>query len=191
MATAPSPFLTSEQYLEHDSKAEHRNEYYDGQMHVVEATTIRHSLIQLNLGVFLQPSLRGKSCQAMGSTIRVQIPRGPYYYPDMIVACGKPEVAAYDTLLNPTVIFEILSDSTGDFDRGEKCDMYLTIPSLKEYIVIEQKRARAVRWTRQPEAEKWFVEGFTGLDKVLPVAAIGCEIPLADLYFEVEFDPES
>ena len=112
--------------------------------------------------------------------MRVQIPKGPYYYPDFVVACGKPELAAYDTLLNPAVIFEILSDSTANLDRGDKCDRYLTIPSLNEYIVIEQKRARAVRWTRQAAPETWQVEGFTGLDKVLPITAIGCEIPLSN-----------
>lgn len=131
MATAPSPFLSPQQYLELDSRDQRPGEYYDGQMPVVEATTLSHSLIQLNLGEFLLAKLRGTQCKGLGSTLRVQIPKRPYYHPDFVVVCGKPQLAAYDTVQNSTIIIEILSDSTGNFDRGDKCDMYLTTPSLK------------------------------------------------------------
>ena len=181
--------MTPEQYLEIDSRAERPSEYYNGEMFVVGATTERHSLIQVNLSAFLHARLQGRPCKGLGSTIRVQIPQGPYYYPDFVVACGKREYAAYDTLLNPTAVFEILSESTANYDLGRKGELYQTIPSLQEYIVIEQKCPRARRWTRQ-SANKWLVERISGLDKVLAVEAIGCEIPFSDLYFEVDLDPQ-
>jgi Uma2 family endonuclease len=195
MATVPTPYITPEQYLELDSRSDRRSEYHDGEMFVVEGTTLRHNRIQMNLTGLMLVKLKHKPCQPLGSTVRVRIPRSSYFYPDFVVACAKPELGAHDTLLNPSIVFEILSDSTADFDLGYKGEQYRSIPTLKEYIVIEQRQAKVQRWTRQPSAgravDRWLVETFAGLDSVLPLEAADCDVPLADLYDEVEFDPEA
>ena len=191
MASLPVTPLTLARYLELDNSSRSPSEFFDGEMFEIEAATESHGLIQVNVTIAAGTRIRKSACAAMGQSTRVRVPSGKYFHPDLVVVCGKREFHPDQTLINPTVIFEILSNSTADFDLGTKGILYRSIPSLKEYIVIGQKRARAVRWTRQAAPETWQVEGFTGLDKVLPIKAIGCEIPLSELYFEVEFDPES
>ena len=189
MASAPIPLLTPERYLELDSRADRPSEYYDGEMFVIEAASARHCEIQLNLGSVLRDQLRNSDCRALGSPLRVRIPRGRYTYPDMVAACN-PEYEEDDTLLNPVCVFEILSESTANFDLGRKFDMYRSIPSLMEYVVIEQHRASIRRYTRQP-GPKWVLEEFSGLDAVLTLHSLGCQVPLSELYLHVDLDPET
>jgi len=122
--------------------------------------------------------------------MRVAIPRRKYCYPDLVVDCGTPELAAFDTLLNPTLVIEILSKSTESFDLGRKADMYRSIPSLKGYLVIEQVRAGAKRYVRQTDL-KWVLEELLGLDSILTLESVHCEIPLRELYLRVELDPKA
>ena len=120
---------------------------------------------------------------------RVRVPSGRYFHPDLAVVCGKLDVHADQSVLNPVVVFEILSGSTADFDLGRKGILYRSIPSLKEYILIEQRRAWVQRWAR--ERGSWHVEEISGLGAVLPITALGCEIPLGELYIGVELEPEA
>ena len=186
----PVPFLTPEQYLAIDKRSERPSEYYDGEMFVIEAASPNHSQIQLNLGSVLREQLRASPCKARGSSIRVRIPGGPYTYPYMVATCGEREYEADgETLLNPTVVFEVLSPSTADFNLGRKFDWYRSIKSLLEYIVIEQNRRFARRYTRQPD-RKWILEEFEGMDAVLLVSSLNCAVPFPELYLDVEFEPE-
>ena len=125
----------------------------------------------------------------MGSTMRVAVTRKKYCYPDLVVACGEPVLAKYDTLLNPTIIIEILSKNTENFDLGRKADMYRSIPSLQEYVVIEQVRAGAKRYLRQLRQE-WILKEVSGVDSILPLESIQIEIPLSEIYHRIELDPE-
>ena len=187
----PTPYPTREQYLELDRQSERPNEYFDSEMFPIEAASARHSKIQFNLGGILGEQLRrNEQCVGLGSTIRVHIPGGRDTYPDMVVGCGKQEYrdSKNETLLNPIALFEILSPTTMNYDLGLKSDMYRSIPSLAEYVVIEQSQAKVRRIIRQP-ANKWLLEEFAGLDAIVPIEAIGCRIPLCDLYYRIEFDP--
>jgi len=109
MAPPSTPYLTPEQYLELDSRAERPSEYFDGEIFEVQASSLRHNQISVNLIRSVANQLLDSPCQPMGSTMRVAIPRRKYCYPDLVVACGTPELAAFDTLLNPTLVIEILS----------------------------------------------------------------------------------
>ena len=118
-------------------------------------------------------------------------PTGLYTYPDIVVICGQPqfEDRQKDTLVNPTVIFEILSRSTEGYDRGEKFANYRTLESLTDFIMISQYRPLVEHYARQPD-ETWLLTSYEGLKAVLLLPAIGCELPLADIYDKVEW-PEA
>ena len=159
MASAPSPLLLSpEQYLEIDSRAELPSEFYDGVMYPIEATSFRHGDIQSNLGTFVKLALRDSPCYSYGPAIRLKLPNQRYTYPDLFVVCGKTEREdkKYDTALNPVVIFEVLSPSTGDFDRGGKADLYRAMPTVRDYVIIAQDEVLVQRYARQ-DGDKWLL----------------------------------
>ena len=191
MVSLPSPLLSPEQYLEIDSRAELPSEYYDGVMYPIEATTFRHDDIQSNLSGFVKPALRNSTCHSHGPTVRVRLPNKRYAYPDLFVVCGKieREDKKYDTALNPVVIFEVLSPSTGDFDRGGKADLYRAIPTVRDYVIIAQDEVLVQRYARQ-EAGKWLLETFDSIADILHLDSIGLKIPLSEIYLGVDFSGE-
>ena len=189
MASQPVPFFTPEQYIELDNHADGPLEYFDGEVFEIEAATENHGIIQFNLLAAVATRIRKSPCTGMGQATRVRVPTGKYFHPDLVVVCGKREFDPDDTLLNPSVVFEILSPSTKDFNLGSKGILYRSIPSLKEYILIEQSRPWAQRWTRQPNG--WHADELSGMDTILPITALNCEIPLSELYVEVELEPDA
>src|SRR5579864_848529 len=145
MSTQPKPFISEEQYLEIERRAEQRSEYYRGDMFPMEAT-IQRARINGNLFRVLARELAGSGCEAFVAGLRVRIPTtGLYTYPDVVVLCGEPELAAKDreSVTNPRVIVEVLSPSTEDYDRGKKLDHYRSLPSFVEYLLVAQDRIRA------------------------------------------------
>ncbi|HEY3741445.1 MAG TPA: Uma2 family endonuclease [Bryobacteraceae bacterium] len=187
MASLPTPFLTPAQYVELDDRAECPLEYVDGGVFEIEAGTPNHGQIQANLTAAVGIRLRKSQCTALGQAVRVRVPSGRYFHPDLSVVCGKLDLLPDKTVLNPIVVFEILSDSTADYDLGRKGILYRSIPSLKEYILVDQSRAWVQRWNRQPDS--WHVDEFSGLEAALPIAALDVEIPVAEIYDRIEFDP--
>ena len=179
--------MSRELYLELDSQAELPSEYYDGVMYPIEAASLRHSRIQQSISRLVFRALGNSPCQVHGPTVRVRLPNKRYAYPDLLVVCGKIELEKYDTVLNPVVIVEILSPSTGDFDRGGKADLYRAMASVRDYVIIAQDRPLVQRYTRQP-GEKWLLEIFESLDAVLRLESIGADVPLSEIYERVDFD---
>ena len=150
-------------------------------------------MIASNTLVSLVPQLKRSSCTAHGSDLRVKVRATSFYtYPDIVVVCGQPqfEDRHRDTLLNPTVIFEILSRSTEGYDRGEKFANYRTLESLTDFIMVSQYRPLVEHYARQPD-ETWLLTSYEGLEAVLPIPSIGCELPLADIYDKVEWPEEA
>ncbi len=185
MATQPFPILqTEEQYVEIDNGVDGPLEYVDGEMFEIEGASEKHGIIQVNLSAAVWTRLQGSSCTALGQSTRVRVPSGKYLHPDLVAVCGKRDFNEDETLLNPTVVFEILSKTTGDFDLGRKSILYRSIPSLRQYIVIDQSRAWVQQWIR--ESNRWVVNEVSGLLEVLPIPSLGCEIPLGELYVNVE-----
>jgi Uma2 family endonuclease len=188
MASLPSPVLNPERYLELDRQSERPNEYHDSRMVPIEAATINHGRIQGNLYTGLRERLKDTSCEAFLSSVRVSIPRFKRYtYPDLIVSRGTLELEDEnrDTLLNPAVLFEILSPSTAGFDRGEKFALYRSIPSLKEYVMVSQDRVMVERYRRENE-QNWHLEAISQLDATLRLEAVPEAIPLREIYDKVE-----
>ena len=190
MATQPKTFLTPEQYLEIERKAEYKSQYWQGEMFAMSGASRFHNLLAVNLVRETSGQLRRRACEAYGSDMRVRTcPKGLYSYPDLSV-CGKPEFAdaAFDTLENPTLIAEILSVSTEAYDRGEKFEQYRSIPSLKQYLLVTQDRAHVELYTRQADG-RWVFSEATGLDQSMEMESIGCRLALKDLYDKVDFTP--
>lgn len=157
----------------------------------MEGANRAHSLVKANLQCFIHSAVRGRSCYVMGTDMRIKVlATGLYTYPDLIVVCGEPlfEDDALDTLLNPNVLFEILSDTTEAFDRGAKASMYRRIPSLQEYIVVAQSEPLLECFIRQRNGN-WLLKSAAPLTDALTLDSLNVTIPLSEIYRQVEFPP--
>jgi Uma2 family endonuclease len=189
MATEPKTFLTPEEYLEHERKAEDRSEYYHGEVFAMAGGSRRHSLIITNLVITFGQQMKGRRCEVHSSNLRLRIsPTGLYTYPDVMVACGDVQFADdhKDTLLNPSLIVEVLSDSTRDYDRGQKFEEYRTLSSLAEYLTVGQHTPHVERYRRQPDND-WLLTEFRDLTHTVELTSIGCVLPLSEIYDRITF----
>lgn len=192
MSANPVPRLTPEQYLEIERKAEFKSEYYGGEMYAMSGGTYPHGVIILNLGAELRAALKGRPCSTTSNDVRLRVsPGGLYTYPDVMVVCGDPRFAddQADTLLNPTLIVEVLSHSTEAHDRGLKFEQYRMIESLKEYVLVSQYRPKIEKFRRQASGE-WVLSECTGLEAVCEFGSVECRIPLSEIYSNVKFTIE-
>jgi len=187
VASNPVSKLTAEQYLALDRVAEIRSEFLDGEMFAMSGVSMPHAQLQQNISGELHALFRDGDCQAFGPDFRVRVSARMYVYPDVTVACGKPLLADehQDVLLNPVVIFEVLSPTTEKYDRGLKFQHYRTIESLKEYILVAQDQVRIEQYTRQ-EGNIWTLRDYQRLEEELIMSSIGVSIPLARIYERVE-----
>jgi Uma2 family endonuclease len=189
MSTQPKAFLTPEQYLEIDRQAERKSEYWQGEMFAMSGAAEPHNLILPNVVVQIHPQLRTKDCRTYSNDMRVRVSAtGLYTYPDMVVVCGVPQFldARRDTLLNPTLIVEVLSPSTEAYDRGRKFELYQSLDSLQQYLLVASEWVHADLFTRQPGGE-WLLKAAASLDDAIDLNSIGCRVSLRDCYERVEF----
>jgi len=189
MATQPKTHLTPEQYLEIERKAEFKSEYFQGEMFLTGGAREPHNLIVFNLATEVGRQLRKRPCRAYVNNMRVRVtPIGLYTYPDMTVVCGEPQFLdeTRDTLLNPTLIIEVLSPSTEAYDRGRKFEYYSTVESVSEYLLVSSERVRAELYSRQPEG-RWLLTAVSRLEDSLDLESVGVHLSLADLYEKVDF----
>ena len=143
MAAKPQGLLSREEYLALERRGEGKHEYLAGELVAMAGASFRHNLIQTRVVASLYQQLRGRPCEVAPSDLRVAIGAlGVYTYPDVTVVCGEPqfEDAEQDTLLNPTLLVEILSPSTESYDRGRKFEHYRLIPTFRECLLVAQDR---------------------------------------------------
>ncbi len=188
MSAAPKPYYTPEQYLELERQAEYKSEYYAGEIFAMAGGSPEHSLIAANVIAGLHPQLLGKPCRVYNSDLRVRTTEELYTYPDVTVVCGEPQFSVEDpeTLVNPTLIVEVLSRTTEAWDRGGKFEQYRQRESLQEYVLVAQDRPHVERFARQPNGQ-WLLSEVNGLEAVMALPAIGCELALAGVYHQVTF----
>jgi Uma2 family endonuclease len=189
MSTEAKTFLTPEQYLEIERKAEYKSEYFEGEMFAMAGAREAHNLIVGNLIGQIHAQLRSGPCRVYPSDMRVRVSAtGLYTYPDIVVACEAPRFldGERDTLLNPTLIVEVLSPSTEAYDRGRKFGHYRSIESLAEYLMVSSERIGAELFTRQTDGG-WLLTASGDLKDTINLSATGCRLALADLYAKVEF----
>lgn len=187
MSSQPKILLTPEEYLTIERQAEFKSEYFAGQMFALAGASRQHNLIVANMIRLLGNQLLERDCNVYPSDMRVKISEiGKYTYPDIVVACGeeKFEDQQNDTLLNPMVIIEVLSESTEAYDRGKKFEHYQHIDSLVEYLLVSQDAYGIERYVRQKD-NIWTYSAFHHIEDLVELSSIGCELPLKGVYAKV------
>jgi Uma2 family endonuclease len=191
MSHQPKTLLTPEEYLALERKSETKSEYYAGEVFAMVGASKRHNLIAANIIRVLGNQLLDRPCNVYPSDMRVKVSAtGKYTYPDVVVACEEEKFddEEKDTLLNPVVIVEVLSESTEAYDRGKKFEQYQHIESLTEYLLITQDPYRVEQYVRQSNRE-WRYSEYHSADDVVNVSVIGCQLPLKDVYAKVAPSP--
>lgn len=176
--------LTIEEYLQFEKAAVEKHEYYRGEVFAMSGASNRHNWIFKNLFGNLAHQLKGNPCQPFGPDMRMHILENTLFtYPDISIYCGQPTATSVDedTVINPTLIIEILSPSTEQYDRGNKFKLYRDIPTLKEYILVDSESIR-VEAFRLNENSRWELQEYRFLTEALSIPALQLTIPLSDIY---------
>lgn len=189
----PNPVqrITEEEYLRMERAADFKSQYFDGEVFALSGGTRWHNLISLNLGAELRQLLKGSGCVAFESNLRVKAEAtGLCTYPDASVACGEQRFVdnEMDTLLNPVLVAEVLSDSTEAFDRGKKFEHYRQIPSLLEYILVSQHEPLVELFSRRVSGE-WVLSEAAGMENSLYIPSLKITLSLAEIFANVKFEP--
>jgi Uma2 family endonuclease len=181
------PYLTPEEYLALERSAEHKSEYFDGDVVAMPGSSREHNLIVTNLVAELRQQLKGSPAEVYPSDLRVWIPAArKYAYPDVVVARGEPRLQDEhgDTLLNPTLIVEVLSPGTESYDRGKKFEHYRSIDSLTEYLLVSQVDRHVEQYVRQRDG-RWLFSETTDPTAVVSLPSVGCELAMVEVYDKV------
>jgi Uma2 family endonuclease len=189
MTAQPNPYLTPEDYLAFERTSEEKHEYLAGNVYAMAGGSKRHNRIAGSTYASLYAQLRQRNCIVYPSDMRVKsVQTGLYTYPDITVVCRNEQFEddTEDTLLNPTVIIEILSPSTEKYDRGKKFQQYRTILSLREYILIAQDDYHIERFARQAD-NTWVFSEAIGRHGAIELTTIHCTLLLEEVYEKVEF----
>jgi Uma2 family endonuclease len=189
-AQPQTAYITPEEYLALERKAEYKSEYFDGEIFAMSGASITHNQITANVLAEIHAQFKKRLCRVYVNDMRVKVsPTGLYTYPDIVALCDKPRFddAQKDTLLNPTVLFEILSDSTANYDRGAKFKHYRTLNSLKEYLLVAQNEYHIEHYIRQAN-NQWLLSETSNLQEVIALPSINCRLALTDIYDKVEIE---
>ena len=188
MSLQPKTRFTPEEYLALERKAECKSEYFNGEIFAMSGATPQHVLIVTNVVSELRGQLKSRPCTVYSTDLRLKVSAtGLYTYPDVIVVCGEPQFNDdhKDTLLNPTLIVEVLSESTKDYDRGGKFEQYRMLESFIEYVLIAQDKHHVEHFVRQPD-NRWLLSETNRLEDTLELTSIGCNLALTEVYDKVE-----
>ncbi len=182
-------FITAEEYFAIEEAAEYKSEYYHGEMFAMSGASFAHNLIFSNILGNLYSKLRNADCIVFGSDMKVQLDEAKHYaYPDVSVVCGDVGFAhkRNDTIVNPVLIIEVLSESTQDYDKGFKFKAYQNIPSLKEYILIDQYSCSVEHFFKDT-AGLWIYKKYDKPEDTLKICSVDAELSLKAIYHRVKF----
>jgi Uma2 family endonuclease len=189
MTTRPDVRLTPEEYLRIERAAEWKSEFVDGEMFAMAGAAFRHNQIAANVIRELGNQLREGPCVVATPDQRVATDlRRHYTYPDVVV-CDPPQFVddQLDTITNPSLIAEVLSESTEKYDRGAKFERYRAMPTLSDYLLVAQDRVHVELYTRQPHGE-WLLREWNDASAEIDLAALGCRLRVGEIYAKVTFD---
>lgn len=184
-------FITPEEYLAQELASRDKHEYWRGEVYMMAGTSRRHNRIVINVTKSFDNRFGERPCEVFATDVRLRIEKDDVYtYPDVMVVCGKTELdpRQQDTVMNPQVIVEVLSDSTQEYDRNEKFKMYRKIPSLQHYVMMEQTQPYIESYRR--EGHFWVLETLEGMDAILKLRALNLEIPLAEIYARIDWSEQ-
>ncbi len=190
MSSQVKTYHTAQEYLALERQSEYKSEYYNGEIFAMTGASRRHNLVAGNVFATLHAQLKSRPCEIYPSDMRVKVsPTVLYTYPDVVVVCGDPlfDDEQKDTLLNPTLLIEVLSKSTASYDRGEKFEHYRKLESLAEYLVIAQDKYHVEHYVRQPD-NHWLLSETEELQETVHLSSIECDLALTDIYSKVEID---
>lgn len=189
--TEPSRRLSESEYLEIERTADLRSEFFNGEMFAMAGGKPEHSLIATNLAREFGTRLKGGPCVAYNADLRIKVePTGLYTYPDLSVICGALEFASGtdDTIVNPVLLVEVLSESTEAYDRGTKFEHYRRIGSLREYLLVSQKQPRVEQFMRQADG-RWLLNEAAGLESTMEIPSLNISVSLREIFANVKFLP--
>lgn len=183
-------YYTFEEYLAMEETAEFKSEYEKGKITAMAGGTPNHSFISQNAGTAIANELRkkNKKCSVSNSELKIRIEEfDKGVYPDVLVICEKPIFYKdrKDIITNPLLVIEVLSNSTKDYDKGSKFTQYRSLPSFKEYLLIDQYEAKVESWYKVEE-NIWRISNARGLDAVIQLFSLDIEIKLSDIYYLIE-----
>lgn len=182
---------TIEEYLAYEDETDLKHEFIDGEIYAMSGGTKNHSFITGNAFIAVGQRLSGSSCRIHTSDMRVRISDTKYVYPDFSVVCGDGKYTddKETTLINPTLCVEVMSPSSETYDKTLKVEFYRSVPSLQHYLIIDQNQVYVRLHTKHDVG--WLLQEFNDIDMVIPLVAIGVELPIRDVYRDITFDGES
>lgn len=193
MISVEQALVTEDEYIERERKSQEKQEFIHGAIVAMAGASPKHNAIAANVIIALGASLRGGRCKVLTSDQRVHVEEtGLYTYPDVTVVCDKPRFHPKfrDTLMNPKVIVEVLSDSTEDYDRGAKFAHYRKLASFTEYLLVAQA-GKQIEHYRRLETGQWLLTDYQGDEAKVPLPTLGIELSFAEIYDNVErFEPD-
>jgi Uma2 family endonuclease len=184
MGFPKTKFISQQEYLETERLALDKHEYFRGEIFAMSGASIPHNIISMNCSVSISNKLNGKKCKPFGSDLRIHIPKSALYtYPDISIICGEIETTDdnFDTVTNPSVIIEILSKSTRDYDKGGKFTLYRQIESLQEYILIDSENIMVEKFIRNKDTS-WQLTEYKDLTQSFTINTVEIEMQLIDIY---------
>jgi len=184
MPVANKNIVSASDYLIMERASTEKHEFYRGEVSAISGAGIQHNIIFSNTFGILSNQLKGKNCRPFGSDLRIHIPLNSLYtYPDISVVCGKIETTdnTFDTIINPSIIIEILSATTRDYDKGGKFALYRDITSLKEYIIIDSEQVAVEKFIRNMDGS-WQLTEFKQLTESFTIETVAISLLLKDLY---------
>lgn len=190
MAAHPKRRYTLEEYFDLERSANERYEYWNGEVFCMSGGSDAHDQIESNTHLALRLALRERECRVFTANMRIKVPSlPPYRYGDGSALCGKPtfeKIGGVDALTNPTLIIEVLSDSTEAYDRGDKFTHYKSIPSLREYLLVAQHRPHITHYVKQEDGS-WSYSEINDLSASIRLSSVDCVLELNAVYEGVSF----
>lgn len=186
MSVQPHSRYSLAEYLELERSTRLRHEYFRGEVFAMGGASEAHNSIVANVLGELRERLKGRPCRVYPSDMRVKVDRsGLYTYPDVVLVCGPPRFEQPgETLLNPTLLVEVLSDSSEAYDRGRKSEQYRSLATLTDYLLIAQDRLLVEHFSRQSDG-RWILNAMDQVTDSLLIESIGCDLPLVEIYRNV------
>ncbi|OLE53662.1 MAG: hypothetical protein AUG51_12440 [Acidobacteria bacterium 13_1_20CM_3_53_8] len=191
MVANPTRHYTLEEYFELERRDEERYEYWNGEVFCMSGVSPEHDQIESNLNFHLRNKLAGRNCRVFLANMRIKVPSAPpYRYADLSALCGEArfeKIGGVDALTNPSLIIEVLSESTEAYDRGDKFTHYKSVPTFSEYLLIAQHRPHVTQFVKQDEGS-WLQHEFNDLNAALNLVSLGCELTMTEVYQNITFD---
>jgi len=183
--------ITPQEYLAFERQATEKHEFVDGIIYAMSGASKEHNFISSNITGELYLAFKKRPCVVCANDMRVKVNESDYVYPDVVAVCGDAQFEdnTFDTLSNPTVIIEILSDSTERYDKGRKAELYRALPTMQDYVLISQTHCYMEHYHRQT-ATQWLFTIISQMDEKLTLPSVNVTIAVQDIYDKVSFKLE-